>query len=339
MKINAHSHLLPYPEEIPSFMKEKKVFWIDEERKYMRQNDWKRPITDTSFFLVEKLAWMKKNNIDLCVVLNLSQLYCNGYEQMLCKDVIQFQNDFNYSIQTKYPEKFIGAMVVQPLFIEDALEEIHRCSGRGQKVLCLPTHYLDLNFKWKATSQNSCMPIYELANDLKLSIEYHPYDAEKIIDLDDEAWRFHLIWMCAMTADNYHFFSLNNLAKNYPDIKFCFAHGNQFGQVNYGRRIQGYNGRPDLFEGMNHPSENISYSNVFFDTLVHDPYTIQTMKRIHGSGQIVAGIDDPYPLGEMESVRDSYPGKVIDDAVMLGFLTSEEANDIWYKNVKNWLNI
>ena len=35
LRINGHSHLLPYPEQIPQFMKEKEIFWVDDERKYM----------------------------------------------------------------------------------------------------------------------------------------------------------------------------------------------------------------------------------------------------------------------------------------------------------------
>ena len=50
LRINGHSHLLPYPEEIPKFMKDKGIFWVDKDRKYMLQKNWNRPITDSSFF-------------------------------------------------------------------------------------------------------------------------------------------------------------------------------------------------------------------------------------------------------------------------------------------------
>ena len=61
LRINGHSHLLPYPEEIPQFMKDKEIFWVDDERKYMLQKGWSRPVTHSSFFLDEKLEWMEKN--------------------------------------------------------------------------------------------------------------------------------------------------------------------------------------------------------------------------------------------------------------------------------------
>ncbi|MBF4986322.1 amidohydrolase, partial [Nonlabens mediterrranea] len=67
LRINGHSHLLPYPEQIPDFMREKGIFWVDPERKNMLQKDWSRPVTDSSFFLNEKLEWMDKYKIDSMV--------------------------------------------------------------------------------------------------------------------------------------------------------------------------------------------------------------------------------------------------------------------------------
>ena len=32
LRINGHSHLLPYPEEIPAFMKDKGIFWVDKDK-------------------------------------------------------------------------------------------------------------------------------------------------------------------------------------------------------------------------------------------------------------------------------------------------------------------
>jgi aminocarboxymuconate-semialdehyde decarboxylase len=337
MRINGHSHLLPYPHEIPKFMKEKEIFWVDDDKKFMRQQSWKRPITDPSFFLNEKLDWMLKNDIDKCVVLNLSQLYCNGFEKLICNDVIRFQNDFNLSLQTNHPDKFISGFVVQPRYVEDALQEIERCVALGSKLLCLPTHFLNGEGKWTSCVDESCKQIFELANEYKLAVEIHPYDAEEVVNLADQYWRFHLIWMCAMTADTHHLYTLLDYQEKYPNIRVCFAHGNQYGQMNIGRRIQGFNGRPDLFPDTKHPELSVGHPNIFFDTLVHDVLSFEIMVKRSGVSQIIAGLDDPYPLGEMESVTDSYPGKVIDDAINHNIISLSEKNAIWHRNVLKWL--
>lgn len=338
IKINGHGHILPEPAQIPRFMKEKKIFWIDEDRKFMRQGDWKRPVTDPSFFLKEKLAWMDKHDIKHGVMLNLSQLYCNGMEQGLARDVIRFQNDFNAGVQHDHPDRFTCGFVVQPLYTEDALAEIERCvSEHNLSLLCLPTHFLHPDGHWLAVADPSVEPIWELANHHGLAVEIHPYDGQRMINLQDQYWRFHLVWMCAQTADTYHLYCNNNLPERYPNTRVCFAHGNQFGQINVGRRTQGFEGRPDLFKGATHPKASLGAPNVFFDTLVHDVLSFRMLLDRQGVSTVVAGLDDPYPLGEMETVPDCYPGKVIDEAVEAGYLTDAERQDIWFGNVLRWL--
>ncbi len=338
MKINAHGHILPEPHEIPRFMKERKLFWIDDERKFMCQEDWSRPITDPSFFFDEKLIWMDKYKIDHAVMLNLSQIYCNGWNREDTNDAIRWQNDFNHSVQSRRSDKFTCGFVVQPLYLEDALLEIERCVNvLNLRVLCLPTHFLNSKNEWLSVVDESTVPIFELANKYNLAIEIHPYDGEKMVALKDIYWRFHLVWMMAQTADTLHLYTLKDFTSRFPNIRTCFAHGCMLGQANYGRRLQGFDGRPDLFPETKDPRAALGHPNIFFDTLVHDAYTLQLLKIRVGSSQIVAGLDDPYPLGEMEGVANSYPGRVIDFAVESNILSQQESNEIWHNNVEKWL--
>lgn len=338
IKINGHGHILPEPNEIPKFMKDKKLFWIDDNKKFMCQEDWRRPITDPSFFFHEKLEWMEKHHIDHGVMLNLSQIYCNGWSQQDTFDTIRWQNDFNASVQERRPDKFTSGFVVQPLHLEDALKEMRRSVEElNLKVLCLPTHFLNKDGEWLSVVDDSTLPIFELANEYGLAIEIHPYDGEKMVNLKDAYWRFHLVWMMAQTADTLHFYALKDFVNKFPNIRTCFAHGCMLGQANYGRRLQGFDGRPDLFTETRDPRASLGHPNLFFDTLVHDSYTLQLLKIRVGSDQIVAGLDDPYPLGEMEGVANSYPGRVIDFAVQVDILKQQEADQIWFDNVLRWL--
>ena len=340
MKINGHSHLLPYPNQIPSFMKDKEIFWIDDDRSFMRQKNWQRPITSASFFLNEKLDWMNNNKIDHAVILNLSQLYGNGLTQSDMKQALRFQNDFNAEIQANHPQKFTSGFVIHAGFIDGALWEIERCVEKlNLKVLCLPTHYLDTAGNWKGIFNPETEPILELANKYNLAIEVHPYDGEKFIKLENISWRFHLVWMLAQCADSYHFYTLNGYYDKYPNIRMCFAHGGQLNHINLGRRTQGFDGRPDLFEGKNRPSKAIGHPNIYFDTLVHDAMSFEVMiKRLKTTDQIILGLDDPYPLGEMESeAQSSYPGKLLDLAVEREIISYQQHQEIWENNIVRWL--
>jgi len=339
LRINGHSHLLPYPEEIPQFMKDKEIFWVDDERKHMLQKGWSRPVTHSSFFLDEKLEWMDENKIDHAVVLNLSQLYGNGLRLEEMKKALRFQNDFNAKVQHDNASKFTCGFVVHPGFIQGALWEMERCVKElDLKVLCLPTHFMDSIGQWRSVFDKENDPIFELANEYNLAIEVHPYDGEKMIKLENTSWRFHLIWMLAQCGDAYHFYTLNGMQERYPNIRTCFAHGGQMAQMNLGRRIQGFDGRPDLFEGKTHPRKAVGHENIYFDTLVHDTDSLNLMLKRQGSSQIIMGPDDPYPLGEMESeAQSSYPGKLLDLAIDRKLISQTQYDEIWEDNTLRWL--
>lgn len=339
LRINGHSHLLPYPHEIPSFMREKEIFWVDDSKKFMLQKGWKRPVTDSSFFLNEKIEWMERFRIDHAVVLNLSQLYGNGLRVEEMKKALRFQNDFNARVQHDHPDKFTCGFVVHPGLIRSAVWEMERCVEElGMQVLCLPTHYMDTIGTWRCIFDEENDPLFQRANDFNLAIEIHPYDGEKFILLENVAWRFHLIWMLAQCADAYHFMTLNGFHMRFPNVRVCFAHGAQLAQVNLGRRIQGFDGRPDLFEGMTHPRQAVGHKNIFFDTLVHDTGSLKLLIENQTAKQVILGLDDPYPLGEMESTpQSSYPGKILDLAINKNIISQSDYDAIWSDNTIRWL--
>jgi len=255
------------------------------------------------------------------------------------KQALRFQNDFNARIQHENPSKFTTGFVVHPGYGRGAVWEIERCVEElGMSLLCLPTHYMDTIGTWRCIFDEENERIFEAADNYGLAVEIHPYDGEKFILLENTSWRFHLIWMLAQCADAYHFLTLNGYQDKYPNMRVCFAHGGQLAQINLGRRIQGFDGRPDLFEGKAHPRTAVGHPNIFFDTLVHDTGSLKLLAENQTSKQIVMGLDDPYPLGEMESApQSSYPGKILDLAKERGIFTTEECDAIWEDNVLQWL--
>ena len=64
------------------------------------------------------------------------------------------------------------------------------------------------------------------------------------------------------------------------------------------------------------------------------------MIKRQGTDQIIIGLDDPYPLGEMESEpQSSYPGKILDLALERGIINKRQYNEIWKDNVLKWLGV
>ena len=72
--------------------------------------------------------------------------------------------------------------------------------------------------------------------------------------------------------------------------------------------------------------------------MVHDTGSLKLLVENQKPKQIIAGLDDPYPLGEMDSApQSSYPGKILDLAVERKILTKDQCDDIWEDNVIQWL--
>ena len=87
-----------------------------------------------------------------------------------------------------------------------------------------------------------------------------------------------------------------------------------------------------------HPRKAVGHKNIFFDTLVHDTGSLELLIKNQGYKQVIMGLDDPYPLGEMESAKQSsYPGKILDLAFERKIINEEEQNAIWKCNVIQWL--
>ena len=62
------------------------------------------------------------------------------------------------------------------------------------------------------------------------------------------------------------------------------------------------------------------------------------MLERQGTSQVLMGLDDPYPLGEMESdAQSSYPGKILDLAVNEKVITENQKAEIWEDNVLQWV--
>ena len=96
--------------------------------------------------------------------------------------------------------------------------------------------------------------------------------------------------------------------------------------------------RADLFEGKTHPRKAVGHPNIFFDTLVHDTDSLKLMIERQGSNQVLMGLDDPYPLGEMESdEQSSYPGKILDLAKDREIINQKQYDQIWECNTLQWL--
>lgn len=346
--VDGHGHMLPRPNEIPHSIKDAGYFDIIGEKgnQFMTQAfiNWKRPVSDETFFIEPRLEWMAKWNIAHTVVLPLSQLYCNGINKAATLDIIRFQNDFHLELETLYPNQITAGFVVQPRFIDEALMECERMVRQGLKILCLPTHYLDENEDWVSCTDANCLKLYEYAHENNLAVQNHPYDYERMIKIKDldKFGCGHVMAMPFLTGLFHYQFTCNNIQGKFPNARFCLPHGNTLAAFTAGRKQQWEDGRPDLFEGLETtPIAECLAPNIFFDTIVHDPKTIDYLKDKNGTRNMIMGMDSPYPLGDgipyVASNPKKWPTYTLDLAENKGYITPTEKMHILRRNVFHWI--
>ena len=199
---------------------------------------------------------------------------------------------------------------------EDALKEIDRCVNElNLRLLCLPTHYINSGSAMDKHCRPSPGPPLGTS---RMSISSPSKFIPTTLPENDNALKGPVLAfsprmdVCTNGRHVSYLYPCWIFLQKYPDTPgSALRTVTNLDRSIVGRRIQGFEGRPDLFEGTwTHPNTRTSKrANIFFDTLVHDVYAFRMLLDRQGINQIVAGIDDPYPLGEMETVPGSYPGK------------------------------
>lgn len=126
----------------------------------------------------------------------------------------------------------------------------------------------------------------------------------------------------------------------HPKLRLCFAHAGGSYLPLLGRVQHGYDCRPDLVAK---DSQGISpadffkqkQSNIWLDSLMHDPDLVEYICKKIGADRIVLGSDYPFPLGEMPQ-----PGKLVcTNEQMQKFLSEESRDGIMAKNALEFLGI
>jgi len=115
-----------------------------------------------------------------------------------------------------------------------------------------------------------------------------------------------------------------------PHLKIAFAHGGGGFPGTLGRIEHGFHARPDLCAVDNPHSPRKYLKQIYVDSLVHDPRTLEFLIDTFGVNQIALGTDYPFPLGE------TAPGKLIEGLSQLDFQQKER---LLYGTAAEWLGL
>lgn len=142
------------------------------------------------------------------------------------------------------------------------------------------------------------------------------------------------------TALAMHAILSSGVLVSYPRLRLCFAHAGGSYLPLLGRIQHGYDCRPDLVA---HSSKGVSpaeffnrgQSNIWLDSLMHDPDLVEYICKKIGADRIIMGSDYPFPLGEMPQ-----PGHMLSTDSQVGkFLSARCRERIMGQNALEFLGI
>lgn len=238
-------------------------------------------------------------------------------------EIAIFLNDHIADIVARFPRRFIGLGTVPLQDVDLAIRELERCKDIGLAGVQIGTNVNQQNL-----SEPQLFDFFAACERIGMSVFVHPWEMMGEKDMQ----KYWLPWLVGMPAEvSRAICSLifSGTLERLPDLRICFAHGGGAFPATIGRIEHGFNVRPDLCASDNPINPREYLSNIYYDSLVHDPDTLNFLINLVGVDRVALGTDYPFPLGELE------PGSLI---ASMPFDEAEKEM-LLHGTALNWLNL
>jgi aminocarboxymuconate-semialdehyde decarboxylase len=275
---------------------------------YAPRADFRKDMTDVD--LIIKMADDRHVNMSVLTQTNPHVLWAPPTFGLKLSQVI---NDGTSALHVKYPQRFMGAIVLPMQDVNLALQEL----DRGAKLPGMRAVNITENILGKNLSDKSFWPVYARCEALGLPIFLHNVDpiSERLVEKD-----YSMInvlgnpFEATIAATS---LVLGGVMDEFPKLDVFLPHSGGFfafvtprmdwsmGTAEYAPR-----GRTNAFKNLKQPRASDYRRRFHYDLILHDPKLMRYLIDTVGADRVVCGTDFPQGMGVMKPVEyvEAIPG-------------------------------
>lgn len=280
----------------------------DEGRRFLRYPGRERlgPLPEGIFEPALRLADMDHQRVDLQVIAIPPPNFHYHVPPDVGRDFARIQNDALIELSDKQPDRFHLFATLPLQDIGASLAEIARVSGfdrvRGVQI--------GSNIDGTDVDDQSLEPVWADLEQRNFPVWFHS-DQRSIAGAERMSSYYlqNLIGIPLESTIAAAKLIFGGVLDRHPDLRIGFTHGGGFSPYQIGRWEHGWSVRPEPRVNIDRNGPRHFFGMMFFDSLTHDPLSLEMLGRRMGWDHVMLGSDYPFdmastdPVGGVEAVE------------------------------------
>ncbi|OWP56851.1 MAG: hypothetical protein B2I17_03575 [Thermoplasmatales archaeon B_DKE] len=255
------------------------------------------PMPKGFFDVRERKIEISRYGIDSQIVSPTHHLFMYGEDLKKAQRSSRVQNEGIARVCKENPDTFFGNATLPLQDSSASIEELEYAHSK----LEMRGIEIGTNIGGKNLDNESLFPFYQKAQDLNMPIFVHPNDfmgKERL----EKYYMGIVVGTIAETTVAVTSILFGRLMEEFPHLKMIFCHGGGAIPFQIGRLRHAIGTRNELNKSTLNVDE--SMRNIYFDTVVFSPSSLNFLVKETGSENVVLGTDYPFNMGNWNSFND-----------------------------------
>ncbi|MET9088948.1 amidohydrolase family protein [Streptomyces sp. NPDC004237] len=236
-----------------------------------------------------RLAAMDEQSVDVQLVSPSPSHYHYWTDAETAEKVCLLANEATAAHCAQAPGRLYGLGLVPLQHPEQAIRILEHALEQGLLGVEVASHA-----PGRELSDPAYEPFWTRAEERGALLFLHPFGCT----LNERLDRWYLSNTVGQPVENAVALShliFSGVLDRHPGLKLIAAHGGGYLPTHIGRSDHAWRVRPDARDCAREPSSYLQ--QLYFDSLVHDPYVLRELVRVAGADRVLLGSDFPFDMG------------------------------------------